>query len=37
VQDLERVRLMIARYKTLKQLIQKIADLNWKILVRESE
>ena len=37
VQDLDKVRLMTDRYKTLKQLIRKIADLNWKILIRQSE
>ena len=37
VQDLDKVRVMIARHKTLKQLIRKIADLNWKILIRQSE
>jgi hypothetical protein len=37
VQDLDKVRVMIARHKTLKQLIRKIADLNWEILIRQSE
>jgi hypothetical protein len=31
-QDLEKVRLMTARYKKLKRLIQKLSDLNWLIL-----
>jgi len=30
--DLEKVRLMTGRYKKLKQLIQKLSDLNWLIL-----
>jgi hypothetical protein len=36
-QDLEKVRLMTARYKRLKKLIQKLSDLNWLILSRQSE
>jgi len=36
-EDEERVRLMTARYKTLKQLIQQLSDLNWKILTLQSE
>jgi hypothetical protein len=36
-QDLEKVRLMTARYKKLKKLIQKLSDLNWLILSRQSE
>ena len=36
-QDLEKVRLMAARYKKLKQLIHKLSDLNWLILSRQSE
>ena len=36
-QDEEKVRLMTARYKTLKKLIQQLSDLNWEILIRESE
>jgi hypothetical protein len=35
--DLEKVRLMTARYKKLKQLIHKLSDLNWLILCRQSE
>ena len=31
-QDLEKVRLMTARHKKLKRLIQKLSDLNWLIL-----
>jgi hypothetical protein len=37
VQDLERVRLMTARHKTLKRLIQQLSDLNWAILTLQSE
>jgi hypothetical protein len=37
VQDLERVRLMTARHKTLKRLIQQLSDLNWEILTLQSE
>ena len=36
-EDLEKVRLMTARYKTLKRLIQQLSDLNWEILIRQSE
>ncbi len=36
-EDLERVRLMTARYKTLKRLIQQLSDLNWEILILQSE
>jgi hypothetical protein len=36
-EDEERVRLMTARYKTLKQLIQQLSDLNWEILTLQSE
>ena len=36
-EDLEKVRLMTARYKKLKQLIHKLSDLNWLILTRQSE
>jgi hypothetical protein len=35
--DLEKVRLMTARHKKLKTLIQKLSDLNWKILSLQSE
>jgi hypothetical protein len=35
--DLEKVRLMSSRHKRLKVLIQKLSDLNWKILSLESE
>jgi hypothetical protein len=35
--DLEKVRLMTARYKKLKLLIQELSDLNWLILSSESE
>ena len=37
VADLEKVHLMIARHKKLKTLIQKLSDLNWKILTLQSE
>jgi hypothetical protein len=37
VQDLERVRLMTARHKKLKRLIQQLSDLNWQILTLQSE
>jgi hypothetical protein len=37
VQDLEQVRLMTARHKTLKRLIQQLSDLNWEILTLQSE
>jgi hypothetical protein len=36
-EDLERVKLMTARHKKLKQLIHKLSDLNWLILTRQSE
>jgi len=36
-EDLERVRLMTVRYKTLKKLIQQLSDLNWEILTLQSE
>jgi len=36
-QDEEQVRLMTARYKTLKKLIQQLSDLNWEILTLQSE
>ncbi len=36
-QDEEKVRLMTARYKTLKKLIQQLSDLNWEILTLQSE
>jgi hypothetical protein len=36
-ENLEKVRLMTARYKKLKQLIHKVSDLNWLILTRQSE
>jgi hypothetical protein len=36
-EDLEKVRLMTARYKTLKRLIQQLSDLNWEILTLQSE
>jgi hypothetical protein len=36
-EDLDKVRLMTARYKKLKQLIHKLSDLNWLILSRQSE
>jgi hypothetical protein len=36
-EDLEKVRLMTARYKTLKHLIQQLSDLNWRILTLQSE
>ena len=35
--DEEKVRLMTARYKTLKKLIQQLSDLNWEILTLQSE
>lgn len=37
VQNLERVRLMTARHKKLKALIQQLSDLNWQILTLQSE
>lgn len=36
-EDLEKVRLMTARYKKLKVLVHKLSDLNWLILSRQSE
>jgi len=36
-EDMEKVRLMTARYKELKVLIHKLSDLNWLILTRQSE
>ena len=36
-EDEERVRLMTARYKVIKKLIQQLSDLNWEILTLESE
>jgi hypothetical protein len=36
-EDLEKVRLMTRRHKTLKGWIQKLSDLNWEILTRQSE
>jgi hypothetical protein len=36
-EDLEKVRLMTARHKTLKRLIQQLSDLNWEILTLQSE
>jgi hypothetical protein len=36
-EDLQKVELMTARYKKLKQLIHKLSDLNWLILTRQSE
>jgi hypothetical protein len=36
-EDLEKVRLMTARHKTLKKLIQQLSDLNWEILTLQSE
>jgi hypothetical protein len=36
-EDLEKVQLMTARYKKLKQLVHKLSDLNWMILTRQSE
>ena len=36
-EDTEKVRLMTARYKKLRQLIHKLSDLNWLILTRQSE
>lgn len=35
--DLQKVRLMTARYKKLKQLIHKLSDLNWQILISQTE
>lgn len=36
-EDLEKVRLMTSRHKTLKKLIQQLSDLNWEILTRQSQ
>lgn len=36
-EDEEKVRLMTARHKTLKKLIQRLSDLNWEILTLQSE
>jgi hypothetical protein len=36
-EDVEKVRLMTSRHKTLKKLIQQLSDLNWKILTLQSE
>jgi hypothetical protein len=36
-EDLEKVQLMTARHKKLKQLIQQLSDLNWQILTLQSE
>jgi hypothetical protein len=36
-EDMEKVQLMTARYKKLRQLIHKLSDLNWLILTRQSE
>lgn len=36
-EDLEKVRRMTRRHKVLKRLIQKLSDLNWEILTRQSE
>ena len=36
-EDLEKVRLMTARHKKLKKLIGQLSDLNWQILIRQSE
>jgi hypothetical protein len=37
VENLERVRLMTRRYKQLKVLLVRLADVNWAILTLESE
>jgi hypothetical protein len=37
LENLEKVRLMTARHKVLKELIQQMSDLNWEILTLESE
>ena len=37
VQDLEKVRLMTGRYKRVRELLRKISDLNWRILLLQSE
>jgi hypothetical protein len=36
-EDMEKVRLMTSRHKTLKKLIQQLSDLNWEILIRQSD
>ena len=36
-ENLEKVRRMTTRYKSLKRLIQQLSDLNWQILTRQSE
>ncbi len=36
-EDEEKARLMTARYKALKKLIQQLSDLNWEILTLQSE
>jgi hypothetical protein len=36
-QNLEKVQLMTARHKKLKELIQQLSDLNWEILTLQSE
>ena len=36
-EDLEKVRLMTARYKRFKELVQQLSDLNWEILIRQSD
>ena len=36
-EDVEKVRLMTARHRTLKRLIQQLSDLNWEILTLQSE
>jgi hypothetical protein len=35
--DLEKVRLMTARHRKLKRLLQQLSDLNWQILTLQSE
>jgi hypothetical protein len=37
VENLQKVQLMTARHKKLKQLIQQLSDLNWQILTLQSE
>jgi hypothetical protein len=36
-EDVEKVRMMTSRHKTLKKLIQRLSDLNWQILTLQSE
>jgi hypothetical protein len=36
-ENLEKVRMMIAHHKKLRQLLHKLSDLNWLILTRQSE